>query len=280
MGAVTRSHASRGGPRLGRLTVEGEVARGPSSVTLAARLENGNRLAVRAWDLALRVTAPDAARFEQVIDERIARNRRADETGELPKDRLYRVTDLVKGAPATLETLGSLRALLAFWVEAARALAKLHERGLAHGHLHPGHALVIDGARPLIIDAGIVVTPQAARLHPEHAALLAPESIDELTEDRPAAATRESDVYSLAASILAAIGVRPRAATLDALVATKNREKAPVIAAACVGRAIDGTALSDTLAKALAREPEKRPDAATLAAMLKALLETNGGIGK
>src|SRR5579883_2195130 len=67
MGAVTRSHASRGGPRLGRLTVEGEVARGPSSVTLAARLENGNRLAVRAWDLSLRVTAPDASRFEQAI---------------------------------------------------------------------------------------------------------------------------------------------------------------------------------------------------------------------
>jgi len=282
MGAVagSRSQASRGGPRLGRLTVEGEVARGPASTVLAVRTESGARLAVKAYDPSLRVLSPEASRFEALIDERIARVRRADETGELPRDRLYRTTDLVKGAPATLATLGSLRGLVAFWVEAARALAKAHERGLAHGNLHPGHALVLDGARVLLVDAGVVVTPQAARLHPEHAALLSPEAVAELAADRPAAATREADVYALAASILAALGARPAARSLESLLAAKRREKRPVVAAACVGAALDGRALAAVLAHALSPEPEKRPrDAAAFAVLLEALLDRRAGNG-
>ena len=127
MGLVTGSkiQSGRSGatPRLGRLLLEGEVARGPASVVYAARLadsqaaESGTsaRLAVKAYDPALRVLAPSAARFETATDERLARVRRGDETGDLPRDRLYRVTDLVRGTTASLAALGSLRATVAFF---------------------------------------------------------------------------------------------------------------------------------------------------------------------
>jgi len=291
MGALTGSRATgRGGaPRSGKLVLEGEVARGPASVVHAARLagESGDpsaaRLAVKAYDPALRVLSPDASRFEQAIDPRLARVRRADETGELPRDRLHRVTDLVRGAPAVLATLGSLRALVAFWAEAASVLGAAHARGAAHGHVHPGHALVLAGTngaapRPFVVDAGVVLTPQAARLHPEQAALLAPEALEELLADRPAPATRDADVYALAASILAALGVRPRARTLEALLDQKRREREPVIAAAAVGRSIDGGALARVLARALSPDRERRPrDADELGRELAALLTEHAG---
>src|SRR5262245_9314031 len=123
MGAVTGSRANtgRGGaPRSGKLVLEAEIARGPASVVHAARVSapdgtpSASRLAVKAYDPSLRVLSPDASRFEASIDPRIARVRRAEETGDLPRDRVHRVTDIVKGAPATLATLGSLRAVVAF----------------------------------------------------------------------------------------------------------------------------------------------------------------------
>lgn len=291
MGAVTGSRANtgRGGaPRSGKLLVEAEVARGPASVVHAARLagESGDpsasRLAVKAYDPALRVLTPDASRFESAIDPRLARVRRGDETGDLPRDRLHRVTDLVRGAPGVLATVGSLRGLVELWAEVSRALGAAHARGIAHGHVHPGHALVLAGAngaapRPFVVDAGVVLTPQAARLHPESAALLAPEAIEELLADRPAPATRDADVYSTAASLLAALGARPAAASLEGLLEAKRRLRPPVIAAAAVGRALDGRALGAVLARALSPDRELRPhDGDELARELSALLELPG----
>jgi hypothetical protein len=289
MGAVTgsRAQSSRfGAPRLGRLLIEQEVAKGPASTVLAARVASDSgepsatRVAVKGYDLALRVGTPDASRFEGAIDSRILRSRRVDETGVLPKDRLYRVTDLVQGEPGVLATLGSLRALVAFWAEVARILGVAHDRGLAHGHVHPGHALVLGGAEKiaLVSDPGVVLTPQAARARPSSAELLAPEAIEELLADRPAPATKEADVYSLGASVQAALGGRPGpAATLEELLARKKRAPRPAIAAATVGRGVDGRKLAQVLARALAPERDQRQsDGGELGEALASVLEDRG----
>lgn len=267
-------------PRFGKLLVEGEVARGPASTVLAARLAGGDgqasatRLAVKAYDLALRVPSPDAARFEHAIDPRLARFRRADETGELPRDRLYKATDLVRGARPSLATVGSLRALVAFWAEVADAIGAAHAKGLSHGHVHPGHALVLDGARPFVTDAAVVLTPQAARLHPESARFLAPEALDELLADRPACATPQADVYALAASLLATLGAEPPVMELEALREAKRRPRRPIIAAASIGRPVATRALAEVLAAALSPERDKRQlDGTAFAAELVRILQ-------
>ncbi|MBI3725084.1 hypothetical protein HY251_14180, partial [bacterium] len=198
MGMVTgeRLQSGRFGalPKLGSLVIEDEVARGPASVVYAARLAAKpgataelQRIALKAYDPTLRFQDAQAQCFELAIDERIARTRRRDETGDLPKDRLYRATDIVRAAPASLEALGSLKATILFWGEVAHALGAAHARGAAHGHFRPAHALVVRDsretrrtngveesepeARPLIVDAGIVLTPKAAKMAPESAAL-------------------------------------------------------------------------------------------------------------
>jgi serine/threonine-protein kinase len=285
-GSRVPSGRSPAPPRLGSLLVEGEVARGPASVVIAARLTgNGEatRVAVKAYDRSLRVLAPFAARFEAAVEPRVARVRRADETGELPKDRIYRVTDLVRAQAGTLSGLGSLAAVVAFWAEVARTLGVLHARGLAHGHVRPEHALAVAPGRPLLVDAGVVLTPEGARRHLEHALLLAPEALEELASDRPAPATPEADVYALAASVVAALGgpaagarALARAdASLATLAAAKRRAPPPRLVAAQVpGRAVDLRALSGALARALSSEPDKRPrDGAALAAELAVALE-------
>jgi hypothetical protein len=278
MGAPATTGLSRA-PRFGKLLVEGEVARGPASTVLAARVAGGDgqasatRLAVKGYDLALRVSSPDAARFEHAIDARLARFRRADETGDLPRDRLYRATDLVRGARPSLAAVGSLRGLVAFWAEVAEVLGAAHAKGLAHGHVHPGHALVLDKERPFVTDPAVVLTPQAARLHPESARFLAPEAIDELLADRPACATPQADVYAIAASLLATLGAEVPVTALEALREAKLRPRRPIIAAASIGRPVATRALAEVLAAALSPERDKRQqDGTAFAAELTRIL--------
>ena len=290
MGMATGSRVPSGrfaaATRLGGYFVEEEVARGPASLVLAGRPAPGSgsaslapeRVAIKSWDPSLRLLTEGAARFEAALDPRIARVRRADETGELPRERLYRVMDLVRGEPASLAALGSLRSLIAFWAAAARALGVAHARGAAHGYVRPAHVLACDG-RPYVVDAGVAPTPSAAQTDPRVALVLSPEAVEDLLAGRAPRAEAVSDVYSIAASIVLSLGgpapgVRG-AVGLGSLAEAKRRGVAPVIAATSIPRAaVDQRALGALLARALDPDPKRRPaDGAALALELGKTLE-------
>jgi hypothetical protein len=278
MRATTRS-----GGKLGLLIVENEVARGAASVVHAVRStaagDAGSRLALKSWDAEARALHSGAAGFEASIDPGLARFRGVHETGDLPRDRLHRVTDLVRGAPATLAELGSLRRTVFFWARVARALGKAHARGFSHGYVRTAHAVVLPGDAPFVLDAGVVPTVAGARRAPETALFLAPEAVEDLLEDRLPRATPRADVYGLGASLVVALGGSapgarglekplPLAGLLDA----KRSARAPVVAASAVPqKAVDLRALDQALARALDPDSEARfADANGLALALEA----------
>jgi hypothetical protein len=290
MGSVTgeRSQAAgtAGPTRVGQLIIECEVTRGPASVVYAARASEpgGGRVAVKAFDPELRALHPQASGFEAAHDPRVARFRAASETGELPQDRLYRVTDLVQGAPSTLAELGSLRHAVVFWARVARALGRVHAHGLAHGFVKPSHAVVLPDRHPLVLDAGIVPTPLAARRDPRAAVFLPPEAVSDLLQGKTPRATPRGDVYATGASLTAALGGSPPGAralstalSLDALAAAKESSRPPVVTAVTVPvRALDLRALGEALARALDPDADARfPDGLALARALESAARVN-----
>lgn len=272
--------------RLGLLTIEGEVARGAASVVHAARSASGERLAVKVYDPEVRALHPGAMGFESAVHAGVVRWRSLLETGDLPRERLHRVTDLVQGVPGTLAELGSLRRAVVFWASLARVLGALHARGLAHGSVRPAHAAVLPGDRPLLLDPGVVPTPVGARRSPEAALYLAPEAVLDLLEERLPRATPRADVHGLAASLAAALGgsapgaaALARRPSLEALLEAKRVARAPVVAAVTVPvRSVDARLLNEAIARALDPDPEARfPDGAAFARALEGAARAAGG---
>ena len=142
----------------------------------------------------------------------------------------------------------------------AEALAHLHQRGIVHRHVSPGHVIVQPGDRALLIDYGhahsIENEPPAFDGGSTDRAYTAPEARIE----GPAGFMPPVDVYGLAAVGQALLTRRKpdpdsHDITLPAPVGDAER------------RALE--LLLRVLNAALVRDPEKRPTAAVLAAALR-----------
>ncbi|MFL6136480.1 MAG: serine/threonine-protein kinase, partial [Frankiaceae bacterium] len=205
----------------------------------------------------------EAALLAGVTSPHLVRLRTVVTTG----DGLVLVLDLATGG-SLASLLGVRRTLPAGEVVAvaapvAEALADVHAAGIVHGDVSPANVLLTADGRPLLSDLGVarmVHERAAAAVTIRYAdpAVLAGGDVD------PAA-----DVYALAAVCHAALTGAPPYPGDDVeeilrAVAAGRRLPLPIAVPGLPG------GLADAVEAALALEPAQRPDAATLAAGLRA----------
>ncbi|TDC87576.1 hypothetical protein [Actinomadura sp. 7K507] len=135
---------------LSRLGESGAVHRaaGPDGRDVAVRLLPGG-------------AAPDIARMRDVLSPYVVDVLDGDAAGATP----FVVSRYVPGRPLakTLAEQGPMppAALRRLAFGLAKALAAIHEAGLAHGRLGPGTTLIVDDA-PVVVDFGLAAGTQAA----------------------------------------------------------------------------------------------------------------------
>ncbi|MFB4315879.1 WD40 repeat domain-containing serine/threonine protein kinase [Actinomadura sp. 21ATH] len=147
--------------------------------------------------------------------------------------------------------------------QVASALAAAHEAGIVHRDIKPANIL-LEGERAVVTDFGIAVVPDETTLTATGAlvgtpAYLSPEQID----DREA--TAASDIWSLGATLYAAVEGRP---------AFTGRTPGALLWAISQGRpapAQRAGRLAPVLTELLQRDPALRPTAEAAAATLNAL---------
>ncbi len=145
----------------------------------------------------------------------------------------------------------------------AEGVAALHGYGMLHRDLKPSNVLVSREGRVVILDFGLVAETHQRSLNPQ---LLG--TIEYMSPEQAAGeeATTASDWYSVGVIIFEALtGRLPFDGALVDLVGRKVSEDPPDITALVDGIPDDLAALCMRL---LAREPEHRPDAAAILAIL------------
>ncbi len=179
--------------------------------------------------------------------------------------RLFVVMDLVDGEslaaalrheplpPATVEVLGA---------ELAEALAHVHARGIVHRDVKPANILLDADRRPRLTDFGIARLDGSTAVTRTGvvvgtAAYMAPEQV------RGRAVSGPADIYALGLVLLEAVTGRREypGAAVEAAIARLHRS--PEIPARLPPR------LREAVRRMTAADPADRPDATTVAAMLR-----------
>ena len=147
--------------------------------------------------------------------------------------------------------------------ELAEGVAALHRYGMLHRDLKPSNVLVSRGGRVVILDFGLVEETRQRSLNPQ---LLG--TIEYMSPEQAAGepATTASDWYSVGIILFEALSGRlPFDGALVDLVSRKVSEDPPDIASLVDGVPDD---LATLCTRLLAREPDQRPDAAAILAVL------------
>ncbi|GAA3984533.1 hypothetical protein GCM10023085_78330 [Actinomadura viridis] len=157
-------------------------------------------------DVAIRLLPPgtyDIAAMRNVLSPYVVDVLDGDDAADPP----YVVSRFVPGRPLDESLTGPLRGagLRQTALGLARALAALHQAGLAHGDLRPDHILVVDGA-PVVIDFGLVPGDPARDLRAWAANVAFAATADPrcLAADDPAAAAGDAVPAPLGALLRAA----------------------------------------------------------------------------
>jgi hypothetical protein len=185
----------------------------------------------------------------------------------------FLIMDLVAGEP--LDRLLArdrvpLARGLALAADLARGVAALHEVGIVHRDLKPGNVLVREDGAPVIIDLGLAIVPeQDERLTRSGAMVgtplyMAPEQL----VGAPVSPATDVFAVGLITFELATGRTAVAADTLLALIDQVSRQDRPAPSSHDSGLP---AALDRLLARALDREPERRPGATELARELDAL---------
>ena len=208
---------------------------------------NARRRLIREVETMRRVHSPYVA---EVLD--------ADVTGEFP----YIVTRFVSGP--TLDDMVRKQGPLSpagvrrLAVGLAEALAAIHAAGIVHRDLKPGNVMLTDD-RPVVIDFGIAMAPGATRLTQTGMVMGTPGYLaPEVIEGRPSSAA--SDVHSWGATVAYAATGRPPYGT-----GSFETIFFRVISGRPDLTGVPGPLLP-LVSAALARDPARRPAAATLSA--------------
>jgi len=264
---------SAGARRLGPFTVTGELGRGGMGTVLRAR-DPANR------EVALKLGPAGAS------DERRARFEREGQiaagldhpgivgvhaAGALPDGRPYLAFELVEGA-RNLDAAfaGAPRERRVGWVlEAARAVAHAHARGVVHRDLKPANVLVARDGRVRVADFGVAGMVGLDRLTRTGQLLGTPTHMapEQLAGERRAVGP-PADVWALGALLYEALTGEPPfagASLLELIAAVERGPRPPRAVAPDVAPALEAVCLA-----ALARRPADRPpDAAAFAAALE-----------
>lgn len=169
------------------------------------------------------------------------------------------VTDLAPGGSlADRRADGPMTgvAAVAFGLQVADAVALAHEAAVVHGNIKPSNILLDADDRALVGDFGIA---RWLSQPPGLAARAAPSDSAGFAAPEVAAGRRpgpHSDVYSLAATVVALIGDGPPQRPGDALDLPISAALGSVLAAALAPSAPDRYPNAASLAKALAATPE------------------------
>ncbi|WP_460666213.1 protein kinase domain-containing protein [Kribbella swartbergensis] len=145
-------------------------------------------------------------------------------------------------------------------------LAEAHDAGLVHGGVTPANVLERPSGQPALADFGVALRLRFPRDLMGDAAYTAPEVL------RDGELSEHADVYGLGAVLyLALTGQSPFPArpgeSADGVVLRVLREPPPEVSGRDVPRALSGL-----LMRMLAKDPEARPDAATVLREFEALL--------
>ncbi|MEU9338574.1 serine/threonine-protein kinase [Streptomyces sp. NPDC048290] len=229
---------------------------------------------VRPPDPAMAEYDPEAARQ---LRERVLREARALARVDHPN--VVTIHHVVDGAEhpypwlvMELVTGGSLDAPLARGPMAPREVARLgreilgalraaHAVGIQHRDVKPANVLLRPDGRPVLTDFGIAAIRESTSLTATGSVIGTP---DYMAPERISGGDGgpESDLWSLAMMLYVAVeGHHPlrRATTLATLAAVLREELPPPVRAGALG---------PLLIAALAKDPARRPDAATMDAML------------
>jgi len=149
------------------------------------------------------------------------------------------------------------------------ALRAAHTHGITHRDVKPSNVLV-EGERAVLTDFGIATIDGESTLTAPNALVGAPGYIaPERVRGEPA--TAASDLWSLGATLYAAVEGRPpyvRDGMIAVLTAVANDEPDPLVKAG---------ALAPVLEALLCRDPAKRPDAAQVERFLRRVVLLAGG---
>ncbi len=271
---------------IGPYVVLGELGRGGMGVVLRARHRGlGAERALKLIEVPAGEASSRLARFEREATA-LARVRHPSvvavhECGRVDRW-LYFAMDVVEGEPldrvlrARRFALGEALDVL---VALSRGVAALHALGIVHRDLKPSNVVLTPDGRPVLLDLGLaILTDEERRLTRTGdvvgtPAYMAPEQL----QSKDLAPSPRIDVYALgllAFEVLTGCPAVPSAGSASELVGQILHRDRPRLGA------IDPdlpAALDALCARAMAREPARRPaDAATLAAALEALRASPG----
>lgn len=181
------------------------------------------------------------------------------DSGVLSDGRPYLVMELAAGT--LQERAGSLGVYetLRYTVKLASALAELHALGIVHGDIKPENILFTENGEPLLSDFGAAVVPSDAELQALTVHFASPEALAGY------AVSDKSDVFSLAATMLAAVVPRtPGADVGERAHAVRLKQwDAPV-------------EVKEQFLRAVATDPRERPSARELATALAGCQQSLG----
>ncbi|WP_152486192.1 serine/threonine-protein kinase, partial [Nocardiopsis lucentensis] len=248
--------------RVGSFRVVGRIGAGGMGSVYAALDDADRRVAVKCVH---RVYAADAE-FRQRFAREVALVRRvsavcvpsfvdADPEADLP----WLATEYVPG-PTLHEHVGGNGplagdALPALAVGSAEALAAIHAAGVVHRDLKPGN-VILSPEGPRVLDFGIARAVEETALTRTGGLVgtpgwIAPEQY------RGAPATDRSDIYAWGGLVaFAATGRHPHGSGTSSTMAARILSEPPDLDGVPAG-------LREVLERALDKDPERRPDAAT-----------------
>ncbi len=189
-------------------------------------------------------------------------------------NRPWIVMELVRARSLTevVEESGPLtpQRVAAIGLQVLSALSAAHAAGITHRDVKPGNVLCSDNGRVVLTDFGIasVADDPSVTMHGVlmgSPAYIAPERV------RGGPARAASDLWSLAATLYAAVEGRPpydRGSAVPTVTAVVNEDPDPLQRAGLLGPVLD---------KIFVKDPDERPNAEAIRAMLREVASTPDG---